>query len=103
MKSVLSVATLLMASFAFGATAHTVGQKGLKFSAASLNVAKGETVVFRNDDRTSHNITVNGAELAINGGLQEPGGEFRMPFTKAGTFQVTCGIHPKMKMSVVVE
>jgi cytochrome c peroxidase len=57
-------------------------------------------VVFVNDDRTAHNITVTGEGLALNGGLQQPGAEFKVPFAKPGTYQVSCGIHPKMKLSV---
>ena len=83
----------------------TVTQKGLKFSAEQVTAHKGQTVVFVNDDRTSHNITVTGEAngVAVNGGLQAPGGEFKMPFAKSGTYAISCGIHPKMKMTVVVE
>jgi plastocyanin len=83
----------------------TVTQKGLQFSVTDLDAKKGQTVVFVNDDRTTHNITVtgDGNGVNVNGGLQPPGAEFRMPFLKAGTYAVTCGIHPKMKLTVVVK
>ena len=71
---------------------------------AFLEVNKGQTVVFMNDDDTSHNITVTGdGGVSVNSGLQPPGGKFEMPFAKPGTYQVTCGIHPKMKMTIVVK
>jgi plastocyanin len=83
----------------------TVSQKGLKFSVEEATIRKGEKIVFLNDDRTSHNITVTGDDngVSVNGGLQPPGAEFQMPFTKAGTYAISCGIHPKMKMSVTVK
>ena len=83
----------------------TVSQKGLQFSVTDLDVKKGQTVVFVNDDHTTHNITVTGEGngINVNGGLQPPGAEFRMPFAKAGTYAVTCGIHPKMKMTITVK
>jgi plastocyanin len=81
----------------------TVGQQGLRFSTAELTVAKNQIVAFRNNDTTTHNITVVGEGLSINGGLQSPGAEFRVPFVKAGTYTVSCGIHPKMKMTVTVK
>ena len=83
----------------------TVTQKGLKFSAEQISAHRGQTVLFVNDDRTSHNITVTGEGngVNVNGGLQAPGGEFKMPFSKPGTYAISCGIHPKMKMSVVVQ
>lgn len=59
--------------------------------------------MFVNQDKTAHNITVTGEGLNLNGGLQQPGGEFRVPFAKSGTYQVSCGIHPKMKLNVTVK
>jgi plastocyanin len=81
----------------------TVTQKGLQFSVEELTVKKGQLVVFINDDRTAHNITVSGEGLNLNGGLQQPGVEFKVPFAKAGTYQISCGIHPKMKLSITVK
>lgn len=81
----------------------TVTQKGLQFSVEELTVRKGQMVVFINDDRTAHNITVSGEGLNLNGGLQQPGGEFKVPFSKVGVYQVSCGIHPKMKLSITVK
>jgi plastocyanin len=102
--SLLCVLTVVMLAGAVRAAAPvTVTQKGLQFSVEELSVSKGQTVVFLNDDRTAHNITVSGEGLNLNGGLQQPGAEFKVPFTKPGTYQVSCGIHPKMKLSVTVK
>jgi plastocyanin len=81
----------------------TVSQQGLQFSVSELAVAKGQTVIFKNDDRTPHNITVSGEGVNLNSGLQPPGVEFKVPFSKPGTYAVSCGIHPKMKMTVTVK
>jgi plastocyanin len=81
----------------------TVGQQGLRFSSAELTVTKGQVVIFINNDTTSHNIMVVGEGLSINGGLQSPGAEFRVPFSKVGTYAVSCGIHPKMKLAITVK
>ena len=81
----------------------TVSQKGLQFSTDELTVDKGQVVVFMNDDKTAHNITVAGEGMNLNGGLQQPGADFKVPFTKPGTYQISCGIHPKMKMTVTVK
>jgi plastocyanin len=97
------VVAVLLASAVRAAAPVTVTQKGLQFSAEELSVSKGQVVVFLNDDRTAHNITVSGEGLNLNGGLQPPGAEFKVPFTKSGTYQVSCGIHPKMKLSVTVK
>ena len=81
----------------------TVTQKGLQFSVEELSLSKGQVVTFVNDDRTAHNITVAGEGVNLNGGLQQPGADFKVPFVKPGTYQVSCGIHPKMKMTITVK
>ena len=81
----------------------TVTQKGLQFSVEDLSLSKGQIVTFVNDDRTAHNITVSGEGVNLNGGLQQPGADFKVPFTKPGTYLVSCGIHPKMKMTITVK
>jgi plastocyanin len=95
-------ATLLLSS-SLAADSVWVGQQGLRFSSAELTVTKGQVVIFMNNDTTSHNIMVVGEGLSINGGLQSPGAEFRVPFVKSGTYAVSCGIHPKMKLTVTVK
>jgi plastocyanin len=97
------IAVLLLVSSVRAAAPVTVLQKGLQFSTEELTLEKGQTVVFSNDDRTAHNITVSGEGLNLNGGLQQPGSEFKVPFAKPGTYQVSCGIHPKMKMTITVK
>ena len=98
----LTAAVLLVAGVRAAAPV-TVTQKDLQFNVEELSLTKGQLVVFVNQDRTAHNITVTGEGLNLNGGLQQPGGEFRVPFAKPGTYQVSCGIHPKMKLSVTVK
>lgn len=103
-RQVLIVAAVLAGSVAAGGAAGAaslmVDQAGLAFSTASLAVKRGQAVTFRNSDRTAHNITVSGAGMNFNGGLQKPGEAVDVLFTKAGAFTVTCGIHPKMTMTV---
>lgn len=108
MKNLLwtcGVAASLFATATLADPPLIVTQKNLQFSVSDLEVKKGQTVSFVNDDRTTHNITVvgDGNGVNVNGGLQPPGAEFKMPFSKPGTYTVTCGIHPKMKLSLVVK
>jgi len=81
---------------------HRVNQTGLQFSVAALQLNRGDTVLFSNGDRSSHNITVRGGAMNFNGGLQRPGQDLEVPFTVAGQYRVTCGIHPRMRMDVEV-
>jgi len=87
----------------YAAVVHTVDQRGLAFSVARMTIRKGEVVRFSNHDATPHNILISAGGKLINSGLQQPGVDFKAPFARSGAYQVTCGIHPKMKMEVVVE
>ena len=98
--------TLVMLGVACAACAgsmHPVDQKNLKFSVATLTIARGDVVDFLNGDDTSHNITISGAGFSVSSGLQKPGVEFKVPLVKPGIYKVSCGIHPRMKMTVMVE
>jgi cytochrome c peroxidase len=96
------VGVLALAGAAWAGTV-TVDQKNLKFSVRELKIAKGESIEFTNNDDTSHNITITGAGFTANSGLQGPGTPFKAPFVKAGVYKVSCGIHPNMRMTVIVE
>jgi plastocyanin len=88
---------------ALALTESHVNQSGLQFSVVSLHIHRGDSVIFSNGDRTSHNITATGPGMNFNGGLQRPGENTEVMFTARGAYQVSCGIHPRMSMSVNVD
>jgi plastocyanin len=98
----IAVLTLGFASAALAASMVTVDQKNLAFSVPTLEVEKNTIVNFTNSDSIAHNILVSGNGINLNSGLQKPGVAFKAPLTKQGTYQVLCGIHPKMKMTITV-
>lgn len=107
MKSAITLGLAVTAATALTTAAAwagmvTVDQKGLAFSTGALTVKKGDILSFNNSDNTSHNILITGAGVNLNSGLQQPGVSFKAPMVKPGTYQVMCGIHPKMKMTVTV-
>ncbi len=81
-----------------------VGQKDKQFSRDSITVKAGEAVAFSNDDTVTHDITVKQPDGTRRPGIVEaPGSTSEVTFDAAGTYEVRCLIHPKMKMSVHVE
>jgi plastocyanin len=94
--------TVLAGGLAWAAGA-TVSQKDKLFSAPEVTITAGSAVTFTNDDTVSHNIMVRGDSMKVNVGVQKPGESTDVPFAESGEFQVICGIHPKMKMTVKVE
>jgi plastocyanin len=101
----IGLAAIAIAAIAGAAWAgtHIVDQKDLKFSVGQLKIARGDYVEFDNSDDTSHNITIRGQGFTANSGLQAPGKPFKTTLAKPGVYLVTCGIHPRMKMTVIVE
>jgi cytochrome c peroxidase len=80
-----------------------VDQNHLQFNTAMVKMKVGDHIRFNNSDETSHNILISLGGARTNSGLQKPGEPFEVPMVREGTYQVTCGIHPRMKMVVVVE
>ncbi len=82
----------------------TVGQKDKTFSMRAATLKRGDTIKFINDDTTQHNVLITGPkDETRNSGVQDPGEAAAFQLDQAGTYQVECGIHPKMKMSIVVK
>lgn len=90
-----------LAAAAAAATGHNISQKEKKFSEKKLSVAVGDTITFVNDDSVKHNILIK--DLGANSGMQGPGEQFAVTIEKGGKFKVRCGIHPKMKMTILAE
>jgi cytochrome c peroxidase len=82
----------------------TVGQKDKTFSMTAATLKRGDTIKFVNDDVTQHNVLITGPkDETRNSGVQDPGETAAFQLDQTGTYQVECGIHPKMKMSIVVK
>lgn len=102
--AVLAVALSAAAgSAALGALAHDVLQRGRSFNMAQITIARGESLVFENNDEFLHQIYVNSPALSFESDEQPPGQNVTVTFSASGTFEVHCHIHPKMGLVVNVE
>ena len=81
----------------------TITQGGKKFSEKEITISVGDTVKFVNDDKFTHNIFSNSKAGKFDLGAQKPGAESKHVFTKPGKYKVSCAIHPKMKLTVIVQ
>jgi plastocyanin len=85
------------------ATTVTVGQHGLVFTRSSASLAKGDRIIFTNEDDVMHNIHIFGpGDDDFDLGLQKPGATLTYRFDKPGAYRVRCNIHPSVKMAVTV-
>ncbi len=88
---------------ALAAEIHTVSQKNRAFSLNSIDVNTGDVVQFVNDDDFIHQIYVQSDRFNVDTDESSPGTTISVPFTVAGTYEVHCHIHPKMRLVVTVK
>jgi len=74
--------------------------KGMVFSNTNLQIKTGTTVMWMNDDNTTHTVTAN--DGSFDSGNIAAGGSFSHTFTAVGTVAYHCKIHSNMTGVVVV-
>ncbi len=80
-----------------------ISQKGRAFQPGEISVARNETIEIVNDDGDLlHHAYIESDTFNFDSGDQEPGSHTLVTFPVSGDFNVLCGIHPKMKLKVVV-
>ena len=92
----------LVAASAFAASEVVVQQKDLSFIPTKVQIQVGDTLVFTNEDNYGHNMHSTSAGSEFDLGRQAPGTRGPSPDRPAGTIEVLCRIHPKMRLEVVV-
>jgi len=105
LSAAASIAFLLGAVVGVDAAATlTVAQRGLVLSQTSATLAKGDSIIFTNEDDVIHNIHVFGpGDDEHDLGLQKPGATLSYKFDKPGAYKIRCNIHPSIKMAVTVK
>jgi plastocyanin len=82
----------------------TISQKGREFHPGQIAIKRGETVQIVNDDGDLlHHAYIDTKDFSFDSGDQQPGSRTDITFPVAGTFDVLCAIHPKMKLQVKVQ
>jgi plastocyanin len=78
---------------------NSVSIVNMSFSPNTITVPIGATVVWTNTDSVAHTLKSD----AFESGTLNPGDAFDFAFTNAGTYNYSCGIHPSMQGTVVVQ
>jgi plastocyanin len=101
------LACAMLAGFATGSFAigqYIVSQKGREFTPKELTISRGESMTIVNDDADlRHHVYIASDNFNFDSGDQEPGSKTNVAFPVAGTFDVLCAIHPKMRLVVQVK
>jgi plastocyanin len=79
-----------------------VTQKNMTFSPAELNIKVGDTVTFKNEDTTNHNIFSLSDAKSFDLGAYSAGQSKKVTFDKAGSVDVECAMHDTMHMKITV-
>ena len=99
MKRIILAGLLAMAGPAF-ADDHVIAQSGRAFHPGEITVNRGDSLTFTNHDDFIHQVYVSGL---FDSDEKAPGQKLTENFPQAGTFEVRCHIHPKMKLLVHVK
>ncbi|MEV0640013.1 cupredoxin family copper-binding protein [Streptomyces sp. NPDC050619] len=88
---------------AAAAADYQVDIMGNKFGSGEQLVVKvGETVQWTNHDSVPHTVTTTKAPVKFDSGTLEQGDSWSYTFTKVGTYEYYCAVHPDMVSSVKV-
>jgi plastocyanin len=103
-RAIMSVLVGLALAAPAWAETVVVTQRGRAFTPSSVEIGVGDTVRIVNDDGDLlHHAYLDAPGFAFDIGEQEPGQSNEIVFPVAGTFDVFCGIHPKMKLTVTAK
>jgi plastocyanin len=104
LRSIIVLTAVLVGVFAVSALASsskTVRVGDNYYGPKSLTVGRGTKVTWKWVGVLKHNVVVRTGPSSFNSRTQVRG-TFSHTFTRKGTYQLVCTVHPKMKMTVVV-
>jgi plastocyanin len=77
------------------------------FQPGELTINVGDEVLFLNEDTFAHTVTEGTDGDAVEDPIVDEEvtgrGDVRVTFDEAGTYEITCEIHPSMQMTITVE
>lgn len=98
-------ALALVTAIALGAAAPTpsavVKIDNFTFSPQVLTVAPGTTVTWDNEDDTPHTVVAN--DKSFRSKAMDTDERYSMTFSKPGTYDYFCSLHPHMTAKIVVK
>ncbi len=99
----LPAKTMVIGAAAEATATSIVSQKDRRFTPGAILLKVGEALRILNDDTRTHNVRVDGSEMSFNSDAQSPGDTVTIGFDRPGHYDVICGIHPEMRLSVDVK
>jgi plastocyanin len=84
------------------ASSATVKIDNFSFGPATITIPAGSTVTWMNSDDVPHVVTSDDNKMFKSKAL-DTDDRFSFTFTKPGTYNYYCAIHPKMTAKIVVQ
>ena len=84
------------------ASATAVKIDNFSFGPATITIPAGSTVTWTNNDDVPHVVTSDDNKMFKSKAL-DTDDHFSFTFTKPGTYNYYCAIHPKMTAKIVVQ
>lgn len=81
------------------ATAYIVSIADSSFNPETLDINKGNIVIWTNEDSVPHQIVGTG----FDGPVINMGQSYTFAFINSGTFDYSCALHPSMKGEIIVK
>jgi plastocyanin len=82
---------------------HHVTMSAIKYVPEILEIKKGDTVIWKNDDIVPHTVTSEMPKLKFDSGAISPGGEFKLTVKQSGEVVYKCLFHPMMKGKLIAK
>ena len=116
-KWIFGLATIVLTAFALtagtsailaesssgnSAGGTTVKIDNFSFGPATITIPAGSTVTWTNNDDVPHVVTSDDNKMFKSKAL-DTDDHFSFTFTKPGTYNYYCAIHPKMTAKIVVQ
>ncbi|HTY67571.1 MAG TPA: plastocyanin/azurin family copper-binding protein [Alphaproteobacteria bacterium] len=99
----IGVAIAQSGAWAWAAQTIRISQRGRAFAVKRVEIARGDTLQFTNEDEFLHQIYVKSGTMNFDSNEQTPGETISVRFPDSGTFDVRCHIHPTMLLVVSVK
>ncbi|MBQ0820115.1 cytochrome C peroxidase [Microvirga sp. HBU67558] len=98
----LPARTMALGAVADAVSASTISQKDRRFTPGAVILKAGDALRILNDDTRVHNVRLDGPGKSFSSDAQNPGDTVTIGFDQPGHYDVICGIHPEMRLSVDV-
>ena len=79
-----------------------VFQRDKTFNPDRIEIARGATINFTNDDPYIHHLYIEEPNFTFDSGDQQPGKVVSIKLDKPGIYVMRCAIHLKMELDIVV-